>query len=96
MKNFCSFEQTNDMTQYNTKDGRCYFEFDYTTKEFTNGNGVGHEWQELEIEVTDFGVWEWVIDDHVEVLDEAKRKELFDTYLDELKSEVERIEQDKR
>ena len=97
MKNFCNFEQTNDMTQYETKDGRFYFEFEYTAKEFTNSNGVGHTWQELEIEIDDYIVDYWSDDknDHVQVMGDEAR-ELLDTYIDELKDEVERIEQSKR
>lgn len=86
------------MTDYDTKDGLCYFDFEYTAKEFTNGNGVGHTWQEFEIEIDDFTVHQYDSgeNDWFEVVCEVERKQLFNKYLDELKDEVERIEQKKR
>lgn len=86
------------MTDYDTKDGLCYFDFEYTAKEFANGNGVGHTWRELEIEIGDFTVHQYDSDenDWFEVVCEVERKQLFNKYLDELKDEVERIEQKKR
>ena len=86
------------MTEYETKDGRYYIQFEYIAKEFTNGNGVGHTWQELEIEIyDDYCIEYWSEDkgEYVQVMCDDAR-EVFDQYYGELLDEVERLEQNKR
>lgn len=86
------------MSDYITKDGLCEFDFDYTAKERTNGNGVGDTWRELEIEISDFTVWQYddEVNDWLEVVCEVEREQLIRKHHDELLDEVERLEQKKR